>query len=189
MSLTELQTALTNAKTASQEKDVEIQGYVAEKNAQETRLKTLESQVTDKQKQLRTAMSQEAAETLTAELDALKSQKQACATLIHNITNYLQSSARTEKSLASDLIITSQNNLLLFVYEDIKDQLKVLTNEQIELLKDFVVISRLLSAHLPDSERKTYHLGCAFDVLYGELKGADFTVHQEQMMTKYTTQA
>ncbi|WP_285347017.1 hypothetical protein [Vibrio parahaemolyticus] len=90
MSLTELQTALADAKTAYQEKDQEIKGYIAEKSTQETRLKTLESQVTAKQQELRVAMSQATAEALTTELNTLKSQKQACETLVTNISNYLK---------------------------------------------------------------------------------------------------
>ncbi|ELB2073749.1 glyoxalase [Vibrio parahaemolyticus] len=189
MTLMELQTALSDAKTAYQEKDQEIKGYIAEKSTQEARLKTLESQVTAKQQELRAAMSQTTAEALTTELNTLKSQKQACETLVTNISNYLKVKARSEKEQASNLIQSAEKDLLLFVYDDVKSQLNVLTSEQIELLKDFVVIGRQISSNLPDNVRKTFYLGCAFDVIHGELKGADYTAHFEQVMTKYTTPA
>ncbi len=187
MTLTELQTALSDAKTAYQVKDQEIKGYIAEKSTQEARLKTLDSQVTTKQQELRTAMSQTTAEALTTELNTLKSQKQACETLVTNISNYLKVKARSEKEQAQSRIQSAEKNLLLFVYEDIKNQLNVLTSEQVELLKDFVVIGRQISSSLPDSVRNTYYLGCAFDVIHGELKGTDYSAHLEQVMTKYTT--
>ncbi|EMF7446839.1 glyoxalase [Vibrio parahaemolyticus] len=187
MPLTELQTALADAKTAYQEKDQEIKGYIAEKSTQETRLKALETQITAKQQELRAAMSQATAEALTTELNTLKSQKQACETLVTNISNYLKVKARSEKEQAQGRIQSAEKNLLLFVYQDIQSQLNVLSDEHKALLKDFVVIGRMLSESLPGQPRPSYYLGYAFDVLYGELRGEAFSEHKEQMLAKYTS--
>ncbi|EJG1819092.1 glyoxalase [Vibrio parahaemolyticus] len=187
MSLLELKTAVQTAKAAYTAKEQEIRNYVNEKHTQESRLKTLTSQVTAKRTELRNALSQSSAETLTTELHNLESQKSACETLISNITNYLSSKARNEKDQAAQLIKSAETDLLLFVYQDILSQLNVLSDEQKALLKDFVVIGRMLSESLPGQPRPSYYLGYAFDVLYGELRGEAFSEHKDQMLAKYTS--
>ncbi|UQV24780.1 glyoxalase [Vibrio sp. J383] len=185
MSLQELKTALQEAKNAYTAKESEIKGHIDEKRTQESRLKTLGSQLHSKQTELRNALSQSSAETLTTELNALESQKQACETLINNISNYLKGQANNEKTQASERIESAEKALLLFVYKDIKSQLNILSDEQKELLKDFVVISTTLSSSLPGSPRPSYYLGSAFDALYGQLKGPEFRAHQAKMLAKY----
>lgn len=186
MSLIDLKSALASAKSAYQTLEQDIRNYGQEKLTQEARLRTLKVKVAAKQKELGQALTQESSESLTVELNELKSQQQACETLIQNISNYLKDKASNDKTKASRLVEGAQKNLLLFVHQEIKTQLDILTDEQKELLKDFVVINKMISGDLPDSTRSTYHLGCAFDSIYGELKGNAFTEHQSQMLKKYT---
>ncbi|HGI9201461.1 TPA: glyoxalase, partial [Vibrio cholerae] len=140
MSLSTLQAELASAKTEYEAKELEIRNLFSEKNTQERRLQTLVAQVAAKRKELSNALSQSSAETLTSELQSLESQYQACQTLINNISNYLTVKAGLDKKNASELVERAQKNLLNFIYNSIKSELKVLTDEQVELMKDFVVI-------------------------------------------------
>ncbi len=56
----------------------------------------------------------------------------------------------------------AQKNLLNFIYNSIKSELKVLTDEQVELMKDFVVIEKLIRSELSDSVRQSYFLVMTF---------------------------
>ncbi|MGO2233500.1 MAG: hypothetical protein ACTH5B_05455 [Marinomonas sp.] len=188
MSLSELQAAVQDAQAAYQAKEQEISGYHDEKYTQTIRLKNLDSQVAAKKKALKSALTQSSAETLTTEFNALKEQHQACGTLVSNIESYLKNQANNEKIEASQAVDKAKMALMKFVYEDIKSQLDVMSPEQKELMKDFVVISKIITPTLdPGSVRSSYHLGLIFDVLYGELKGPEFNTHSSQMMAKYLT--
>ncbi|CSB18911.1 transcriptional regulator [Vibrio cholerae] len=107
----------------------------------------------------------------------------------NNISNYLTVKAGLDKKNASELVERAQKNLLNFIYNSIKSELKVLTDEQVELMKDFVVIEKLIRSELSDSVRQSYFLGCVFDELYGQLKGSDFTSHKEKMLKKYDAES
>ncbi|MCO4751797.1 glyoxalase, partial [Vibrio cholerae O1 biovar El Tor] len=150
MSLSTLQAELASAKTEYEAKELEIRNLFSEKNTQERRLQTLVAQVAAKRKELSNALSQSSAETLTSELQSLESQYQACQTLINNISNYLTVKAGLDKKNASELVERAQKNLLNFIYNSIKSELKVLTDEQVELMKDFVVIEKLIRSELSD---------------------------------------
>ncbi|HDI3153166.1 hypothetical protein [Vibrio cholerae] len=189
MSLSTLQAELASAKTEYEAKELEIRNLFSEKNTQERRLQTLVAQVAAKRKELSNALSQSSAETLTSELQSLESQYQACQTLINNISNYLTVKAGLDKKNASELVERAPKNLLNFIYNSIKSELKVLTDEQVELMKDFVVIEKLIRSELSDSVRQSYFLGCVFDELYGQLKGSDFTSHKEKMLKKYDAES
>lgn len=95
----------------------------------------------------------------------MESQYQACQTLINNISNYLTVKAGLDKKNASELVERAQKNLLNFIYNSIKSELKVLTDEQVELMKDFVVIEKLIRSELSDSVRQSYFLD-AFSMNY-----------------------
>lgn len=187
MSLSELQTAVQDAQAAYQAKEQEISGYHDEKYTQTIRLKSLDSQVAAKNKALKSALTQSSAETLTTEFNALKEQKQACETLVSNIESYLKHQANGERSAASGAVDKAKQALLAFVHGDIKSQLSILTEEQEELMKDFVVISQMISGSFAPGTHRSRYLGLVFDEIHGELAGALFTEHQEQMMAKYLT--
>ncbi|EAQ65848.1 hypothetical protein MED121_01515 [Marinomonas sp. MED121] len=187
MSLSALQTAIQNAQIAYQEKEKEIQSYQDEKITQSIRLKKLGTQVTYKEKELKGALTQPAAETLTAECNALKEQYQACETLISNIENYLKNKANNDKVAASEVVKRAEQDLLKFVHKGIKSQLSTLAAEQEMLMRDYVVISEMISGSFPPGTRRSRYLGLVFDDLYGSLAGASFKEHQEKMMTKYLT--
>ncbi|HFF2968197.1 TPA: glyoxalase, partial [Vibrio cholerae] len=124
MSLSTLQAELASAKTEYEAKELEIRNLFSEKNTQERRLQTLVAQVAAKRKELSNALSQSSAETLTSELQSLESQYQACQTLINNISNYLTVKAGLDKKNASELVERAQKNLLNFIYNSIKSELK-----------------------------------------------------------------
>ncbi|MBL4279719.1 glyoxalase [Vibrio fluvialis] len=186
MALVELKAALASAISDHQTLEQNIKSYAQEKQTQESRLRTLIAQVSAKQTELNNALTQESSEALTVELNNLHSQKQACETLIRNITNYMKDKSHSEKTKASYRVQDAQKALLLFVYEDIKTQLDVLTDEQKELLKDFVVIDKMVADSMTSGRRSSYYLGSAFDAIYGELRGEAFTAHQTLMLEKYT---
>ncbi|ENM3928665.1 glyoxalase [Vibrio cholerae] len=189
MSLSTLQAELASAKTEYEAKELEIRNLVYEKNTQVRRLETLVAQVAAKRKELSNALSQSSAETLTSELQSLESQHQACQTLINNISNYLTVKAGLDRKNASELVERAQKNLLKFIYSSIKSELRVLTDEQVELMKDFVVIDKMIRSELADGARQSYFLGSVFDELYGQLKGSDFTSHQGKMLKKYDAES
>lgn len=187
MSLIDLQMAVQTAKENHHAKEVEIRSYREEKQAQTARLKTLRSQLSSKQTELRSALTQSAAESLTTEVNKLKEQYQACETLISNIEGYLKIKANDELIKASKEVDAATNALFHFVYRDIKSNLDVMSDAQKDLMKDFVVISQMLSSSLPNKKHFSYYLGHVFDDLYGDIRGDDFTNHKAQMLEKYLT--
>ncbi|WP_413112133.1 hypothetical protein [Thaumasiovibrio sp. DFM-14] len=99
---------------------------------------------------------------------------EACQTLISNLEQYTRGD---ESYKFRDQIKDVTNEILHLKYDEILEVLS-LSDDELTLLKDFVVVSHAIR---DSRDWWGFNLGAAFTQLYGELREGDLVAHRETL--------
>ncbi|SHO55020.1 hypothetical protein [Vibrio quintilis] len=177
--ITDLVTQLNSATQALKDHRQDCATKTRRVRELESKLALLKGDVLSRETEINSLFEPSDVETAKTELLKATESVKSCEKAIENLQNFLKITSVSISSNISGQISELKKEIFDAKNDELLEQLS-LTDEQISLLKEFVVINQLA----PRRDSYGYYIGSAFGARYGELRGDEWKSVKNGLLEK-----